>query len=416
MKGVLIVAFNYPPNSGSSGVQRTLKFSRYLPDCGWAPVVLTAHPRAYEETDERSLADVPAAVPVTRAFALDARRHLAVAGASLRALALPDRWSTWWLGAVPAGLRLIRKHRPAAIWSTYPIATAHLIALTLHRLTGIPWVADFRDPMIDGPYPSDPTTRRIHHRVEKNAASRAACLVFTTPSARMAYLDRHPTVTRSRCIVIPNGYDEADFEGIPDSGASRGVIPGRPLRIVHAGFVYQQDRDPRPLFRALSRLRKNGHVDAQTLRIDFLDPGSVEYFGEIVHALDIADIVSLSPAVSHHEALRECAAADALLLLQGASCDHQIPAKTYEYLRLHRPILALTGPSGDTATLVRECGGATMIDLLDEEAIHDGFLRFLRSVRAGTHSLPSIERSTRYARHRQTQTLAESLEAVTSGY
>ena len=146
---VLMVAFHYPPCFGSSGYLRTLKFSRYLPQHGWQPIVLTAHPRAYPQTTAEQLPEVPPIASVTRTFALDARRHLAIRGSSLRIMALPDQWSSWWLSAVPAGLRLVRRYRPAVLWSTYPIATAHLIGLTLHRLTGIPWVADFRDSMTD---------------------------------------------------------------------------------------------------------------------------------------------------------------------------------------------------------------------------------------------------------------------------
>src|SRR5262245_53003073 len=130
-----MVAYHYPPYVGGSGVLRTLKHSRYLANYGWEPIVLTAHPRAYERKGEEQVGEVPATVPVTRAFALDAGRHLAVRGVTLRILKQPDRWATWWLGAVLAGWRLIRRHRPRAIWSTYPIATAHLIGLTLHRLT-----------------------------------------------------------------------------------------------------------------------------------------------------------------------------------------------------------------------------------------------------------------------------------------
>lgn len=137
VKRVLMIAYHYPPLRGSSGIQRTLKFSRYLSEHDWRPVVLSAHPRAYASTSNDQLAEIPKEVPVHRAFALDTSRHLAIKGRYLGALALPDRWVSWWFGAVVSGLRLIRRYRPEIIWSTYPIATAHLIALCLHRITGI---------------------------------------------------------------------------------------------------------------------------------------------------------------------------------------------------------------------------------------------------------------------------------------
>ena len=156
VKRVLMVAYHFPPMSVSSGIQRTLRFAQYLPEFNWEPVVLTAHPRVYSGVSPASLAEVPPRLQVRRAFALDAARHLSLRGAYPQWLAVPDRWSSWWLGAVPAGLALARQWKFDVIWSTYPIATAHLIAYTLHRLTGIPWVADFRDPMAQPGYPANP--------------------------------------------------------------------------------------------------------------------------------------------------------------------------------------------------------------------------------------------------------------------
>src|SRR5262245_37628211 len=95
MSAVLLVAFHYPPCAVSSGIQRTLKFSRYLPDGGWQPLVLTAHSRAYGRISLDQLAELPVGVPVMRAFALDTSRHLAVRGVYLRCMALPDQWVTW---------------------------------------------------------------------------------------------------------------------------------------------------------------------------------------------------------------------------------------------------------------------------------------------------------------------------------
>jgi hypothetical protein len=135
---VLMIAFHYPPLRGSSGIQRTLKFTKYLPEFGWQPIVLTAHARSYASTSNDLMGEIEHLPAVYRAFSFDSSRHLSVLGRYPKSCALPDRWVSWWLGAVPMGLYLIRKYRPAVIWSTYPIATAHLIGLSLSRLTGIP--------------------------------------------------------------------------------------------------------------------------------------------------------------------------------------------------------------------------------------------------------------------------------------
>ena len=126
-KRVLLIAFHFPPQAASSGIQRTLSFSKHLRNSGWEPMVLSAHPRAYAVQNPSQLASVPPGLVVERVFALDTKRHLGYKERYLELLALPDRWVSWWFGAVPAGLGLIRKHKPDVIWSTFPISTAHLI-------------------------------------------------------------------------------------------------------------------------------------------------------------------------------------------------------------------------------------------------------------------------------------------------
>lgn len=408
MRSLLMVAFHYPPSFGSSGVQRTLKFSRHLPALGWRPLVLTAHARAHPEVSSVGTADIPAEAVVSPAFAIDSRRHLAIRGSSLRMLGVPDQWISWWLGAVPAGLRLVRRHRPEVIWSTYPIPTAPLIALTLHRLTSIPWVADFRDPMVDADYPSHRLTRRVHEWIERRAAASAARLVFTTVTARRDFLARHPGVMAERCLVISNGYDETDFSEAPRT-VPTAIPAGEPVRLVHAGFVYPAERDPRPLFRALARLRKDGRIDPTNFRLDLRAPGTPEYYVDLVERLDLQGLVFVLPPLPYRESLRDSAAAGALLILQGSACNHQIPAKAYEYLRIGRPILALTPAQGDTGALMAECGGATRMDLMDDDALHARIPEFLDAVRAGRHPLPAVDAVQRYARHSQARELAACL-------
>jgi len=415
MKTVLMIAFHYPPCFGSSGILRTLKFSRYLPEHGWYPVVLTAHPRAYEDTRADQVNESsPPGVTVHRAFALDSRRHLALGGRGLRVTALPDRWVSWTLGAVPAGLRLIRRYRPSAIWSTYPIATAHLIAMILRRWSGLPWMADFRDSMTEANYPRDRLVRRAFQRIERGTVNRAGALIFTAPSSRSMYLSRYPGLAADRCGVIPNGYDEDDFAQL-EVTVKRSAHNERTLRLLHAGVLYPQERDPRPLFRALSRLKRAGRVDARSLSVELRASGSEAEHARQLAELGIDDMVHLLPALSYAEVLREGGAVDALLLLQGPSCNHQIPAKLYEYLRLRKPILALTDARGDTAAVLGTTGGATILDLMSEEAIYQQLPGFLESLRLGTHPVADPKETARHARHVQAGLLGEWLERLVDG-
>ena len=410
-----MIAFHYPPFQGGSGVHRTLKFSKYLPKHDWQPIVLSAQPSAYSNTGSSQLAEIPDDVIVKRAFALDAARHLSFRGRYLRIAAIPDQWSSWWLGGVVSGLRLIRKYRPSIIWSTYPIATAHLIGLTLHKLTGLPWVADFRDSMTEEGYPRDEWSRRAYLWIEKQAIRHASRLVFTTNLTRKMYIERYPDADAGRFVVIPNGFDEEDFSGL-DGGTTLSPNGHRPIRLLHAGVIYPDDRDPKAFFKALARLKMDRIIDSSILRVDLRASGSESYFEALISDLKIADIVHLLPSISHRAALEDCSKSNGLLLFQAASCNHQIPAKAYEYLRLAKPILALTPSDGDTAGVLMEAGGATIVDLADEIAIRDAIPDFVARVRDRVHPLPALNCVERYNRRNQTAVLAQCLNSLQNSF
>jgi len=414
LKKVLIIAFHFPPFGGGSGFLRTLKFCRHLSEFGWQPVVLTVQSKAYERIDPSQLGQIPVNVPVLRAFGLDIRKHLSFGGRYPLWLALPDRWVSWCLSAIPTGLFAIQKRQIDLILTTFPIATAVLIGLILHRLTGKPWVVDFRDSMTEDNYPHDAFTRRIWRWIESQAVKHSSRLVFTASSAVRMYLNRYPKLSSEKCMLIPNGYDEEDFKDLVSAPFRRNHVD-RPTRLLHLGLLYPEERDPLPFFKALSRLKNNGLVNPASLRICLRAPGSEDVYAKIIRQEGIETLVEILPPLPYRQGLQEAANADGLLLFQGACCDHQIPAKTYEYLRLGKPILALTSETGDTAALLRENGGATIVDLADEDAIYRTVPAFVRSVQQQVHSLPDAGKARRYSRRSQTEELAKCLaEAVSA--
>ena len=411
VKRVLMVAFHFPPMNVSSGIQRTLRFAQYLPEFNWEPVVLTAHPRAYSGVSPASLGEVPPQLDVRRTFALDTARHLSLWGLYPNWLALPDRWSSWWVGAVPAGLALIRKLKPDVLWSTYPIATAHLIGYTLHRLTGIRWVADFRDPMAQPGYPANPHAHRAFEWIEYQTLTHCERATFTAPGALRLYAERYPDIPRSRLTVIENGYDESAF-----TGAEKVANPGRSDRevlvLVHSGTVYPTARDPRPFFRALSELHGNGRIKPGALRVVLRATGCDGYLQGLIEQYGLGAIVTLEPAVPYRAALAEMLSADGLLLLQAGNCNYQVPAKLYEYLRARRPILALTDPEGDTAAVLRDAGIDTIAPLDSQEAISRLLIRFLELLRRRRAPVGGEAKIAAASRRARTVELAKVLDAV----
>ena len=266
MNRVLIIAYHFPPVAGSSGVLRALKLCRYLPENGWQPTVLTVNPRAYERTDPGQLAEIPADVHVFRTFALDTQRHLSIGGRYLRSMALPDRWASWVPSGVLAGLRAIRRERIDAIFSTFPIPSAVLIGWILHRLTGKPWIVDLRDSMTEDDYPRDPATRRSLRRLEARAVRDSSRILFTAASTIAMYRERYPSLTADKCVLVPNGYDEDDFQNLQTSAPHADISSTRPLRLLHLGLLYPSERDPRPFFRALARLKSERVISPASIQ------------------------------------------------------------------------------------------------------------------------------------------------------
>lgn len=411
-KRVLMIAYHFPPLAGSSGIQRTLRFVRYLPEFGWEPIVLTAHPRAYERSSDDQLADIPDGVVVVRAPAFDASRHFAIARRYPGFLARPDRWVSWLPGAVWAGRKLIRKYHPQALWSTYPIATAHLIGHALHRASGLPWIADFRDPMAQDGYPADPKTWASFKRIEETAFRFAAFRTFTTPGAVRMYRERYPEAPAERTELIENGYDEDSFAGLEASAASKDSLHPGKITLLHSGIVYPSERDPTQLFRAMGILLKSGQLNSARFVLQLRATAHDDWLKGLAAAHGIADMIELAPPLPYREALEEMLRADGLLVLQAANCNDQIPAKIYEYLRVGRPILGLTDPAGDTAEALRRAGVAGIAPLDDAEAIAAALTDVIAQIQAGSPISPTAEAVSAGSRRQRSAELARLLDTA----
>jgi len=410
VKKVLMVVFQFPPFAGSSAVQRTLRFVQHLPANGWMPIVLTAKPTAYEQTAVDLLPEIPADVAVHRAFGLDTRKHLAIAGRYPGFLARPDRWVSWVIGAVPMALQIVRRERPHALWSTYPIASAHLTAGLIHRLTGLPWIADFRDPMAQEGYPADPATWQAFHRIEKAAIENAACSVFTTPGAAREYSRRYPASAEKIC-VIENGFDEHSFAGLSEHGGP--LQPGM-VTLLHSGVVYPSERDPTHLFEALGRLKRAAPAVAEKLRLCFRASSHDNLLRQLAQQNGVEAQVECLPALPYREALAEMMRADALLVLQASNCNDQIPAKIYEYFRSGRPLVGLTDPKGDTAHVLASMGSKYVAPLDRPELILAMLETLMRDAAAGQLQVPPPTRIGDYSRSAQARRLAERLDLAHS--
>jgi glycosyltransferase involved in cell wall biosynthesis len=412
MKRLLMIAYHFPPLVGSSGLQRTLRFAQHLRGFGWSPLVLTATETAYEQTSQELMRDVPPEAVVRRARAWDAARHMAWRGRYFSALARPDRWVSWRFDAVRQGMKIVREFRPQALWSTYPIATAHLIGAELHRRTALPWVADFRDPMAQDGYPEDERVWRSYAAIEARALQSAAYAVFTTPSAAATYRARYPPAAE-RVRVIENGYDEESFVQAEQVCDSAPLNAGQ-ITLLHSGIVYPKERDPTALFAALGRLHRDHTEWAACFKVRFRAPVHEAMLRDLARVHGIESLVEVLPAVGYRAALQEMLRADALLAMQGSNCNEQVPAKVYEYLRARRPILALADPLGDTAKVLSKAGVADFATLESVDAISRVLPAFVERVRERTAQTPPDAAVVAASRRDRTQELVRLLEECTA--
>ena len=393
-------------------MQRTLSFCRDLPEFGWQAEILSAHPRAFPSQGHEQLADIPAQLNVKRAFALDAAKDLSVAGRYLRITASPDRWANWQLWAVPAAMAMIKQQRPQVIWATYPIATSLLIAHTLHKKTGIPWVADFRDPMICNTLPEDPSIRKTFGKVEKQSVESCQRAITTTHSHRQLLQERYPLIENARWQVVANGYDEPIFKEVEENLPAK--QKNRKITLLHSGTLYtgQENRDPRPFFSAIAKLRQEQRLDPDTIEIIFRATGQDQEIQGIIDSAGVDDMVQIKPTLAYRDAVEEMFLVDGLLLLQGRNYNYQVPAKLFEYLRTRRPLLALTDQEGDSARIMREAGVTTIAPMHDEKIIARSFMQTITNIKT-ENSSPSTQTSLEHlSRRARAKELAQVLDQL----
>ncbi len=410
----LMVAFHFPPQAGSSGVLRSLNFAKILPEAGWDVSLLSASANAYERTSVDLMAQVPPDIRLDRALALDVRRDLSIRGKYPELLAMPDRWSSWCLGGIRRGVRLVRSRQVQLVWSTYPLLSAHLIGGMVARWTGRPWIAEFRDPVYHEDWEASRLKRWLLPRLEGWAVRRATCCVVTTDGARELFERRYPE-SRGRVHVIENGYDEGSFVG---AQAQRLDIAPERLLMLHSGAIYPKERDPSSLFRVMARLRDSGRIDARRLCVRFRAPGADQAIRDLAQKFGVQDMVDVAGPVPYRQALQEMMGAEVLLVFQGSAFNNQIPAKIYEYLRALRPVLALVDCAGITARRLSQFEGVRNVDVLDEQAIeaallqsYDAFLADPAAFGAPVRTVESVSHTSRQHGAWQLAQLMTSVDA-----
>lgn len=410
MNKVLIISTEYPPASRSSGVQRIVNFSRHLPNFGWKTCVLTMHPRAYGKEISKITPDNLTG-DVKRGMAFNASTHFSIKGRYFSWMALPDRWSSWVFLGFFSGLRFIKEQKPAVIFASYPHPSALLLAFFLHKVTGIPLVADFRDPMLYLNYSIKGARKKLFQWIEKHVIKACYFAIFTTESAIEEYISVKYPSFKAKYHLIENGFDESDFIEAKRRLKLLSRIKIKQIEILHSGGIFPNERNPIHLFKALNHLKANSVIGADNFKLILRAPGDVNFCSTMLKKYDLEDLVFIYPKINYLDALVEMLSVDGLLVLQGSSCNFQVPAKIYEYFRANKPILALTDKVGETAKLMESMGFESIGSLNSSEEIIHQITRFvlLCSEQNKTETTLNINQQSREARSYQ---LAKLLDTI----
>ena len=364
MKKVLIIAHQFPP-IGGSGVQRTLKFVKYLRSFGYEPIVLTRDASKAALKDETLLSDIPKGTKIVRTRACDfavLKGVLKYLGKLLGRLLIPDSEVVWQRSARKQALDILQTNNIDVIYTTSAPYSDHLLGLYLKQhFPRVPLVCDFRDEWTNNPYHRRKWLRaRIERYLEKKVLSAADCLIANTPVMHANFLRDNPE-TRSKFYVIPNGYDNDDFVDIKDIKTSNAKFT-----LTYTGLLYGK-RKPDNFFEALKTAIIQGQIDNTKISIQLIGNFKAEQLQEKIDSFNLTNIVVTLPYMKHKSCLIELLKSDALLLIEpsGPGAEAFYTGKVFEYMNTGRPILATIPYKGAAAELITQTNTGLVSDYND---------------------------------------------------
>jgi glycosyltransferase involved in cell wall biosynthesis len=406
---VLIITYYWPP-SGGAGVQRWLKFAKYLPSSGWIPAVLTVDPdyAAYPYRDESLYGEIPIDVEVYRTkavnyFALYSKDQTKIPHAGFASGAgkdrksrlsrfirgnffIPDPRRGWNRFAFRKACELIERQNITHVITTSPPHSTQLIGLRLkRRFPKIKWVADMRDPWTDIYYydlfkPSMPA-RIVDSRMEKNVLSNADSIITVGHTLASLLAEKGENIA-GKTYVLPNGFDEEDFEGI---------IPTLPdiFTVTYVGTL-SPSYPVKGFLQAIRELQAVG----QPVNLRFVGTVSEPVRALLPEGEESAEFI---PYCEHPAAIRYMMESSILLLIipDHPSNRSILTGKIFEYLATEKPILLLGPKDGDAAQLLDKCGYQGIFAYDDTEGIKSFILKVAegRPVRRSGHHLEYSRRA-----------------------
>ena len=426
MKNILIITYYWPP-SGGAGVQRWLKFSKYLPEFGYKPIILTVDEKqaSYAQLDYSLLLEINPDLQIykTKTFEpydlyrkLSNKKEIPYGGFTNQKkitlfeklsrfirgnLFVPDPRKGWNRYALKKALELIRTKQIELVITSGPPHSTHLIGKKLKERTGIKWITDFRDPWTDiyyykSLYHSGLATR-FDQFLEKTVLTNADKIITVSEEVEKLLLKKIPD-SSGKIAVIPNGYDETDFENVA-------AVQNEFFTITYIGTISMNYRIDQ-FIEAVSLLP--GEVKEQ-LKIRFV--GNVP--DEIINLFNqknLGSMVEVLGYIPHQQAISQMAGASILLLAIPDSPDNKgiVTGKFFEYLATQKPILAIGPLGGDVDIMVQKCKAGKLFSYDETDKMRLFILEIFEQEQKGEIRSKTIG-TEKYTRRNLTRELTRNL-------
>lgn len=430
MKKVLIITYYWPP-AGGSAVYRWLKFSKYLRDFGWEPIIYTAENGEYSELDPANERDIPTGLTILKQpiwepyqlykrFIGQKKTEKVNVGflTEKKKPAMAERISVWIRGNFfipdarcfwikPSVIYLCKwlKENPVdAIISSGPPHTMHMIAMELQKRLNLPWIADFRDPWTKIDFYNDlylsGFADRKHHRLEQNVVLNADCVITVGNQMK----DEFKALGAKRVAVITNGFDTADkVEGQIDMDHK--------FTLSHFGTV-NKARNPDILWQVLRELVSEDTDFAGNLEIKFV--GRLDQLvGDSITKYQLGNYITKIDFLPHMDVIRMQRQSQVLLLLinHTHNAGGILTGKFFEYLAAERPILAIGPTTGDVADILSESDAGSIVDFSDFDALKNLIINYYTQYKNSQLSVNTTEIQ-RFSRYELTRSLSEILDSL----
>ena len=428
MKKVLIITYYWIP-SGGAGVQRWVKFAKYLRQYGWEPIIYTPKNPEYPSIDHSFEKDIPTDITVLKTPIwepynvyrnLTGKKNQAINAGFIsenKKQGWKDKLSIWIRGnfLIPDPRRFwikpsirflsdyLNENPVDAIITTGPPHSMHLIGMGLKKsFPLLPWVADFRDPWTNIDFYKDLNLTwladKIHHKLEREVIQNADTVLVVSRGMEEEFAPMKP----KKLQVITNGYDESDVQ------VGTLALDGR-FSISHIGTL-NAARNPRIVWKVLSEICAENVDFKKDLQIQLV--GKVDFSVlEDLQSYGLQEQLLKIDYLSHSEAIAKQNSSQVLMLLinQSGNAKGILTGKFFEYLAAKRPILAVGPTDGDAAVVLNETGAGVMVDFADEQAAKPAILKYYNQYKKGALSVQS-ESVERFSRRSLTGELAGLLD------